>query len=208
MAKNKITDLKQQKNNPNRISLYVDDKYLFGLADTDVLKERLEIGHELSESDIERLKVRSEDAKCLNAALRLVQSRMYTKRELSKKLHGKGYANEVVSYAVSEMEHYGYIDDFQYAQMYVQEVAEKYGVLKIKQKLFEKGVPADVIEDVLECADNADAAFEILRIKLRGNTLSEEDKPKLMRFLAQRGFTFDQSRKAIDRYSEEMNEYS
>ena len=206
MVKNKITDLKQQQNNPHRISIYVDGKYFLGLDETDVLKEKLEIGQALSETDLERLRARSEDAKCLNSSLKLVQSRMYTARELTKKLSLKGFSEEAISYVVSELQYYGYVDDFEYARMYVEETKQKYGPMKLKQKLFEKGVPSDLIEDVLSNIDDSDTVVALLRTKMRRNAIMQEDVPKILRFLAQRGFSYDKSKKAIDTYMEEMNE--
>ncbi len=49
-----ITALKAQKKNPNRISVYLDGEYAFGLAR--IVAAWLRIGQLLSEEDIDRLK--------------------------------------------------------------------------------------------------------------------------------------------------------
>ena len=49
-----ITALKAQKKNPNRISVFLDGEYAFGLAR--IVAAWLKIGQVLSEEDIDRLK--------------------------------------------------------------------------------------------------------------------------------------------------------
>jgi len=45
-----------------------------------------------------------------------------------------------------------------------------------------------------------------LRIKLRGKPLPLEDKQKMLRFLVQKGFTYDESHEAIRIYMEDSND--
>ena len=203
---NKITDIKQQQKNTARFSIYVDNKYMFSLDDVDLLKEKLSVGQVLTESDVERVKIRSEEGKCMHYALSLVQSRMYTEREIRRKLCLKKYSDDSIEITLSELKRYNYIDDYSYAEMYAKEVEAKFGKLKIKQKLYEKGISSEIIQSILETVDNGNAAVEILKRKWRNLPIDGDDKQKAFRFLAQRGFDFEHAKKAIDTYMEAFYE--
>ena len=203
---NKITDIKQQQKNTTRFSIYVDNRYMFSLDDIDLLKEKLSVGQILTESDIERIKIRSEEGKCMHYALSLVQSRMYTEREMRRKLCLKNFSDDSIEITLSELKRYNYVDDYLFAEMYAREVEAKFGKLKIKQKLYEKGVASEIIQSILENVDNGNAAVELLKRKWRDLPIDSNDKQKAFRFLAQRGFDFDQAKKAIDTYMEAFYE--
>ena len=47
----KITALKQQIKNPERVSIFVDEKYAFSLSLDELVKYKLKNGDELSEVD-------------------------------------------------------------------------------------------------------------------------------------------------------------
>ncbi len=203
---NKITDIKQQQKNQERFSVYVNGQYAFSLDGVDLLKESLSVGQILSESDIERIMMRSESSKCLQTALSLAQSRMYTERDLRKKLSSKGFSEDSVDFSISELKRYNYVNDALFAQMYVSEVKQKYGPLKIKQKLFEKGISSEIIAEALQDVENTDSAVDVLRTKMRNQPISDEDYQKALRFLAQRGFNYEQAKKTIDTYMEAFYE--
>jgi SOS response regulatory protein OraA/RecX len=72
------------------------------------------------------------------------------------------------------------------------------GPQRISQKLFQKGIPAELAREAMERADEALAARERLRIvmgrKLRGRSLEEifpSERRKLASYLRQRGFLWE-----------------
>lgn len=203
---NKITDITPQTNHKDRCSVYINGKFAFGISDFDLLRLSLKTGQELTEAELDEILYALDETKCQDYANSLVCARMYTEKELKKKLVAKKFSEEVIKTVLSRLSEYGYIDDKAYAEAYIAEVKQKYGVYKIRQKLFEKGVPDRVIDECLAELDNKDTAVNQLKIKLRNKPVRAEDKQKMLRFLAQKGFAYDEAYDAIRIYMEEFND--
>jgi len=92
------------------------------------------------------------------------------------------------------------LDDLRYAQKLAFSLAKEklLGPQRISQKLFQKGIPAELAREAMERADEALAASERLRIamrmKLRGQSLEQilpSKRRKLASYLRQRGFLWE-----------------
>ena len=202
---NKITDLIQQTNHSDRFSVYINGNFSFGISELDLLKFSLKVGNELSDDELDEILCTIDETKCQDYANSLVCARMYTKRELSRKLSGKSFSDDVISRVLKKLEEYGYVDDKAYTELYISEMKQKFGLYKLKQKLYEKGISSDIIEHCLNDLDNADVAVSYLRIKFRNQTIGVDEKQKALRFLAQKGFAYDDAYDAIRTYMEELN---
>lgn len=134
-----------------------------------------------------------------------------TKNQVAKYLKEKGYKEEDIESAVSELEEYGYIDDINFSRMYFEYGFEKgRGLLRIKRELSEKGVSSEDIQkayDDLEfIPDPYESAIEIGKAIIKGidlDSLDYKEKKKLQarigRRLAARGFSSDVSYKVMNR---------
>lgn len=203
--KNKITDIKPQVKHDGRFSVFINDKFAFGISELEMLKFSLSSGMELSDKKLNEILLALDVEKCQDYANSLVCARMYTKKELKRKLSTKGYSDETVNVVISRLAEYGYVDDFEYAKLYISEMKQKFGVYKLKQKLYEKGISSEILDRCFEDFENKDVAVKHLKTKLRGRRYEKDDIPKLLRFLAQKGFTFDESQSALRTYMEDLD---
>lgn len=71
----KITALKQQVKNPERVSVFVDEKYEFSLSLDEVVKHKIKNGDELDKADVKKFKKISEDGKLRARALEWLLNR-------------------------------------------------------------------------------------------------------------------------------------
>lgn len=134
-----------------------------------------------------------------------------TAAEIRKYLKTKGYDEEEINEAVSELEEYHYIDDLQYCSMYFRYGFEKgRGTDRIKHELKGKGVDAEIIEaayeDLEDVPDQLEMAMEICRNAIDGVDVEELEyqersklKAKLGRRLMSKGYSSDVTYKAINR---------
>lgn len=65
----KITAIKAQVKNPERVSIYVDEKYAFSLNHAQLLDLKIRIGLELDDAHLAELKKASELGKAYERAL-------------------------------------------------------------------------------------------------------------------------------------------
>ena len=85
-----ITDLKQGVKNPNRVNVYVNDKYAFSLDVAQVVDLAVKIGKAVTESELEELRRASEFGKAYQRALEWVLVRPRSVRELRDYLGRRG----------------------------------------------------------------------------------------------------------------------
>ena len=206
----KVTDITRQKHNTSRVSVYLDGKYSFSLDEVDAYRLKIKIGTELTEEDVEKCNLESNLSKAIAKAADILSRKPATKKEIQDKLAEKGYDASVISAAVYELEELGYINDYDYACLYMEYAAEKcYGERKIRYELANKGVDPYIIEDVLAEKETARCEELAERIYAKYGIVDMNDikiKQKVSRYLASRGFEFSDINDAVRAYIQQYQE--
>ena len=118
-----------------------------------------------------------------------------TKKELFLKLKEKYRNMRMVEKAVLELEELGYINDFNYATLYIK--SKKYGKKKVFYSLFQKGLSKEIIEDAFiyveenEREENIKSFEEEKLEKLILKNLKKDEK-KLIQYLIRQGFELNE----------------
>ena len=133
----------------------------------------------------------------LQSALRLLAFRDHSREEIRRKLMARGFDAEKIEEAVRGLEARELVDDSRYAQRLAFSFSRDklLGPQRLSQKLWQKGIPADLAQEAIEKAEEDWAAGErlqeLLKKKLKGRLLQEmslDEKKKLAAFLLRRGF--------------------
>ncbi len=189
----KITALKVQKRNPNRVNVYLDGEYAFGLAR--IVAAWLSLGQELDDEQIEKLQVQDSEEVALSKAVSFISHRARTESEIRHKLSQKGFSAEETDKVVERLRTNGLIEDEQYARSYVESRAalhprsHRLMALELRQK----GVTNSNIEKALEETEEDDQlAYQAASQYSRRLAALEWDKfrERLSGFLMRRGFTY------------------
>lgn len=206
----KVTELLPQKNNKHRVSVFVDNEYAFSLDETDAVLFKVKVGTQLSEDDIKRLTMEGNFTKARDYAFSILSRKMLTEKQLSDKLCEKGYDMAVSSEVCRELVSLGYINDEEYARLFLEHsVMKLWGKKKIMYEMKQKGLSDDTIAICLESFCEDDMTDEILRAirqKYQGADLRDfKVKSRITRHFASRGFDFGFIDKCI-RLAEEEND--
>ena len=194
----KITKLEVQKNDKNRVNLYVDDELYSGIPAELVYLEHLKTGLEIDEKDLKKIIFENEKSKAMSRVTKYIGSSLKTQKQIRDYLRKKEYSDDTIEFVMSKLAEYNYIDDKKYAQAYVLTYGKKYGKLKLKSQLKVKGVSEEIIECVLE--DNKVDSIESVASKyLKNKVMSYEVSQKLFRFLYSRGYEFDEINSYINK---------
>jgi regulatory protein len=137
---------------------------------------------------------REEQARAL--CLRLLTARSRTRAELSGQLAKRGYPDDISARVLDRLAAVGLVNDSDFAQQWVHSRRANAGKSKraLAAELHTKGVDNDVITTVLAGIDTGaerDRAEQLVRAKLRRETLSEDDtrvSRRLVGMLARRGY--------------------
>ena len=127
----RITDIQVQKNNKNRVNIYVDGEFLRGAEAISVVRNGLKTGMEISEERLREALADSERESAFAKAVEYLSRAMRTEEQLKKFLLSKGYDSDTVDSVADKLREYGYIDDARYARLY----AEQFGKTRGKKHI-------------------------------------------------------------------------
>jgi regulatory protein len=147
---------------------------------------------------------------CWRQALKLLQRRMHSRRELDTKLRQRGYSREVIAATLAEAERLSLVDDAAFAAAYRDELQRKgLGANRVRAALGRRGVASAASvpgpdEGGATAGDAPDAELARARaaVARRAASLARESDPckrreKLIRHLLSRGFAMGVIRQAM-----------
>ena len=113
-----ITGIETQKNNPDRVNIYLDGAFGFGLARQVVIQQHLHEGDRLTDAVIDRVLLKEEVVRAKNGAIRLLSYRARSEAELRKKLSERGYSSRVIERVIGDFLRAGLLDDRSFAMAF------------------------------------------------------------------------------------------
>jgi regulatory protein len=203
----KVTALKVQKRNPNRVNVYLDGEFAFGL--TRIVAAWLYVGKELSDAEIQALQAQDTDEVAYLAALRLLSYRARSEAEIKTRLVKKGFAEAVIESALERLRQAHLLDDTQFAQAWVENQSNfrPRGRRALSMELRQKGIDESTIDQALEQADDEETlAYQAAEKHARrwAGLEWQEFRLKLSQFLARRGFSYGTTIPVVRRIWEEL----
>jgi regulatory protein len=196
-----ITALVAQKKNPDRVNVYLDGQFAFGLAAIEAV--RLRRGQVLSEADIERLQAADDVEKAREKALHFLGNRPRSEWEVRQNLLKAGYGNATIDRVLEKLRSVALVDDAAFARYWIDNRAQfkPRGEAALRQELRRKGVERDVIDAVLAEGEHADDQAAIQAALAKADRYRQLPRPefsqKLGAYLARRGFDYETVREAV-----------
>ena len=142
-------------------------------------------------------------------ALRLLERRDYSRKELILKLTEKGEPLADAEAVADRMIELGVINDERYSRMLVRHYAGKgYGPCRIKQELYRHGIHTDLWEEAMEELPSQEEIMDkLLRSKLRSSDPDPKEIKKATDALLRRGFSWSEVSACKQRVLDEYDDY-
>ena len=165
-------------------------------------------GLELSDEEMNKLRVAAGAMSAKMRAVRIVAASAVSKGDLERRLVQKGEKPEDAKRAVLWMSEMDLVDDEKTARQIVQKCIHKgYGISRAKQMLYEKRVPKEYWDAALEeYPPQTDAIVSFLKTKLK-NSADPEEIRKVFDALIRRGHSYGEIRKAFSMLSLDNDEF-
>ena len=112
----RITGIESQKKNSNRVSVFINDKFGFGLHHDVLLQHGVHTGQDLDEELISKLRAADALVRAKEAAIVYLGHRARTEQEVRKKLRGKGFEPAIIDQVVARLHELSYLDDAGFAR--------------------------------------------------------------------------------------------
>lgn len=195
-----VTAIKAQKRNRNRVNVYLDAEFAFGLQD--LLGARLRVGQVLEEPEIAALRQEDDAQRAYFRALHFLSFRPRSEREIRQYLVGKEYEEPAIESALERLRGVHLVDDRDFAQRWVEnrETFRPKGPWVLRGELRQKGIAEEIISDALENLDQEASALNASEKGVRRLAGLDEAtfRRRLFGYLQRRGFGYDVCRKVVD----------
>lgn len=172
--------------------------------DTEIfVRSGLKLGDELTDDELHRLIEASDTRRAQEKALYLLEYRSHSKKELAEKIARTAASKEAAQAAADRMEELGLVDDEAYARELARVLftRKRYGKMRVKQELRQKGIANELIEELLSEYDNEDEALEnlqeILARKYPDWREDERTRRRAFAGLQRLGYSYELIRRAM-----------
>jgi regulatory protein len=189
----KITALETQKNNPDRMNVYLDEKFAFGISR--FVGAWLSVGQIIDEIKIKALIQDDDKERAFQSSLRYIAYKQRTETEVVKKLEKLEFSPEIIDNVMCDLREKRYVNDNEFADQWI----EIRGDSKLCSKKFleielrNKGIPDDIVKAALEKApDDIETAIKLGK-KYINRFVTADDKDfrkKMTGILLRRAFSY------------------
>jgi regulatory protein len=204
-----ITALETQKRNPDRLNVYLNEEFAFGISK--FVAAWLSVGQTISEEKLKELTNQDEQEKAYQTALGYIGYKDRTKAEVAGRLEKAGFPDEIIQKTVFELEDKEYINDKRFAQQWVENRSESKprGRFLLSLELKRKGIDESIIEDAFaNIPDEEELAREFGRQYMR--KLSHVDPEifikKMTSAMQRKGFSYSVSKEVVRNLLSQTND--
>jgi len=196
----KITAIEPQKRT-GRVNIYIDNEFAVGIDEKLLIDFDLYKNKEINGRELDRLRNGVKDSQCLEYAYRLLTFRPRSIDEMEKKLLEKFEPNTVKT-VVKKLIKYNYLNDKDFATMWVRERSVGRGRKALYFELMRKGISKEIAEDALNeitSETELETAIRLIKSKEKYKNLDHKSAyTKIGGFLARRGFSYEIIKKVIN----------
>lgn len=197
-----ITAITAQTNDPERVSIFLDETFAFGLPTLVAHDEGLRVGDRIDATRANALVARDEAARATTASLAFLGYRPRSEQEVRVRLRQKGFTAPAIDETITRLAGWGYLNDATFARLWVESRSGSRGSRLLEQELRQKGVSRETARTVLDDAelDERTAALEAGRKRLRqsGTTDPVAARRRLSDYLLRRGYGYDTVRATLE----------
>jgi regulatory protein len=203
----KITAIVVQKRSPNRVNIYLDGEFAFGL--TRIVAAWLRTGEELSEEKIEQLQAEEARERAFQQALLFLSYRSRSESEIRQNLRKHEIPEPVIETTLERLRQGGLANDNQFARAWVENrtTFRPRSRRLMAMELRQKGLNEEAVSSAVENVDDEALAYEAAQkraVRFKGLEWNEFRK-KLSDFLARRGFSYSVIAPVITRIWDEAH---
>ena len=177
-----------------QVKIFLDGKPAFSLQTELATGEGLQVGQELSDTQIAALKQSHLSQRCLGVALGYLNYRPRSEWELRERLTRRGFASGIVTATIDQLKEKGLVNDRSFAQFWKdnRESFRPRSQRLTRLELRRKGVGEDIIDQVVTDIDDNESAYQAARSKIRTLSTSDYDvfRRRLASYLQRRGFSY------------------
>jgi regulatory protein len=197
----KVTKIQVQKKNPNRVNIFLDDEFAFGLSR--VVAAWLKVGDLVSEVKVNQLLQQDGYETAMQKALRFLSYRPRSENEVRRKLAENEYEAAVIERVIERLIELEYLGDLDFSRQWIENRStfrprgSRALAAELKNKGVEETTIAKALSEMPEEEQLAFAAAEKYQNRLKGLD-RDKFRSRLGGFLGRRGFGYETIYKVVE----------
>ena len=194
-----ITDIKQQLKATDRYSIFIDGRYSFSLGSQKFLELKLAKGQQKDQRRLSILKKEAINDKLYSQTLRYCSIRLHSQKEIEAYLQRKQTDPKIHREIIDRLNKIGLVNDLAFSKAWVNNRRRRFfSQRRIIQELRKKGVSNEIIASSISDDESDDSVTisELIRKKRQLAKYAYDDL-KLMRYLSQQGYNYENIKKAV-----------
>lgn len=184
--------MRVQKRNKDRVNVYLDGRFAFGLAA--IVAANLRVGQTLSDEEIARLQEKDDVERAYEHALNFLSYRPRSEAEVRRNLRKKETGDKVIEAVIERLTRAGLLNDHEFARYWIENrlTFNPRGVRALRHELRQKGLSDAVIAEALAGFDEEAVAHQAAKSAARrlAHLAPADFCRKLAAYLARRGFSY------------------
>ena len=186
------------------------ERELLKVTENEVASFSLYSGRELEEDELAALQKAGSLSSAKARGARMLGERPLSRNVLVRRLPEKGGTPGHAVAAADWLADIGALDEAGYARSVVRHYSGRgYGVQRIRQELYRRGIPREFWEDAMEeRSDPEERITAFLNQKMRGHENDPKQLKRAADALLRRGFRWEEIRAGLNRYGATIEEES
>ena len=189
-----ITEIIAKK---NLYTIRIGDSF-YDVCEECFLTSGLKAGTSVTDAELSALLENNEYIICRNYLLKQISTYYKTEKGYRDKLYEKKFSYSAIKKSIDYALDKGYINDRRFAERYYERFKTKKGKNLIISELKNKGVSAENLTFLSDVTANDDIVLNLARKYMKNKEKNLENKNKLIRSLASKGFGFEEIYRAVN----------
>jgi len=196
-----ITKIETQKNKLHRVNIFLDGEFFCAMPEIICAKYNLTTNSNVSEDFLKSLYFEIDKETALNKAANYLNKGIKTESQIKTYLKKYGFDVIVTDFVIAKLKEYNYINDLNYALMYVNSYQKSWGKKKLEYNLKLKGIDKQIISQAINSIiDDEQIIFEIAKKFMSNKDNSFKNLKKLTQHLAYKGFEWEKINSVINKF--------
>ena len=193
--------LKAQRGRGSKIHLLLDDEYQLTTDAEFWALNFINDGTDITDEEWEELVEKINYRKAFNKCADLLSRRDHSIKELRDKLLRT--VDEASAHkAIDKFIEMGYLDDVNFARALAEHLydTKHYSDSHVKQELYQRGISRDIINDIVESAENdpVESVMTIINKKYLNKLNMEGGREKVIAAMVRKGFSYSDIKSALE----------
>jgi regulatory protein len=201
-----VTRIQETRGRPSQRKVFLNGALAFSCSVNVVARFRLREGLTLSDEQVGEVLGGQVRQQCFDKAMRLLQARLHSRAELSRKLARQKFAALVIAGVLDDLARMGYLNDQQFATDRALSAARHklHGRERARAELMKSGINGPVLEQALDDAyGDADAIAPARQLAMKKAPALRRLGPvvarrRLVGMLQRRGFEYESIKSIVD----------